>query len=94
MGVTADKSPLPLWNHIVFALDNSLLFLGKVVVLLLFHKRLREVLNYVVGVVDHYTIEEHNIIIKVIKHHTYPTTTIPTKEVEKSSSKLVVGTSL
>ncbi|XP_028391272.1 uncharacterized protein LOC114516096 [Dendronephthya gigantea] len=66
---------------------------GKVVVLLLFHKTLHEVLNYVVGVVDHYTLEEHNIIIKIIKHHSYPTTTsISTKEVQKSTSKLVVGT--
>ena len=60
-------------------------------VVLLFHKTLREVLNYVVGVVDHYTLEEHNIIIKIIKHHTYPTTSISAKEVEKSASKLVVG---
>ena len=66
-------------------------FLGKVVVLLLFHKKLREVLNYVVGVVDHYTLEEHNIIIKVIKHHTYPTSAIPTKVLEKSATKLAVG---
>jgi hypothetical protein len=61
------------------------------VVLLLFHKTSREVLNYVVGVVDHYTLEEQNIVIKVIKHHTYPTTTPLTKEVKKSASKLVVG---
>ena len=60
-------------------------------VLLLFHKTLREVVNYVVGVVDHYTLEEHNIIIKVIKHHTYTNTALPTKEVERSTSKLVVG---
>lgn len=60
-------------------------------VLLLFHKKIREVLNYVVGVVDHYTLEEHNIIIKVIKHHTYPTTAIPRKLVEQSASRLVVG---
>ena len=64
---------------------------GKVVVLLLFHKTSREVLNYVVGVVDHYTLEEHNVIIKVIKHHNYPTTTPLAKEVEKRASKLVVG---
>ena len=60
-------------------------------VLLLFHKTSREVLNYVVGVVDHYTLEEHNIIIKVIKHHTYPNTTPLAKEVKKGASKLVVG---
>ena len=62
-------------------------------VLLLFHKTLHEVSNYVVGVVDHYTLEEHNIVIKVIKHHSYPTaTSISAKEAQKSASKLVVGT--
>lgn len=72
------------------ALIASHLFLGKVVVLLLFHKTLHEVLNYVVGVVDHYTLEEHNMIIKVIKHHNYSTTAISAKE-EKRASQLVVG---
>ena len=56
--------------------------------MLLFHKTLREVLNYAVGVVDHYMIEEHNVVVKMIKHHTYPTSTA---DVEKIASKLSVG---
>lgn len=61
------------------------------VVLLLFHKVFREVVNYVVGVVDHATLEEQTIVIRIIKSHTYPSTCTSAKDMQSKTSKLSVG---
>ena len=66
-------------------------FLGKVVVLLLFHKIYREVVNYVVGVIEHSTVEEQTIAVGIIKSHTYSSSRISHKDFESKIVKFPIG---